>query len=145
MSKLLREIKKLKNPIYIKGVKKKKDGELIDVSTTITTTDEGKELEEGFLSSITTAASLGKTLQISKRVERKVRTTPFQTMPSLRDDHTNLPDVLQKLDRNLHILNENIENQLKQAKEDAINLAKLISINTFATRLFLNPTKGKKK
>ena len=103
-------------------------------------------LDESFLSSITTAVSLSKTVQIQKRIQtKKLRTKRLQQLPVLRDDHSNLDDVLKTLDKNLHTMHETVIDAHAIAKEDNMNLSKLIAINTFATRLFLNPTKRKRR
>ena len=102
-------------------------------------------LDESFLSSITTAVSLSKTVQIAKRVSsKKIRKKNLQKLPLLRDDISNLREVCQKLDDNLHLIHDSLNEHYDISKEDNVNLSKLISINTFATRLFLNPTKRKR-
>lgn len=105
---------------------------------------DSEPLDESFLSSVTTLTSLSKTLQIAKRVSsKKIRTKRLHKLPLLRDDNSNLREVFQKLDDNLHAMNDSLNEFYVISKEDSINLSKLISINTFATRLFLNPTKRK--
>ena len=102
-------------------------------------------LDESFLSSVTTLTSLSKTLQIAKRVSsKKLRKKNLQKLPLLKDDNSNINEVFQKLDQNLHLIHDSLNEYYDISKEDNVNLSKLISINTFATRLFLNPTKRKR-
>lgn len=151
MSQLLEQIKryrKLKTPVMIGGVEKQSDGNFKDVSKTISKVEveEEETLDEGFFSSITTAVSLSKTVQIQKRIERKkFRQKNLHTLPRIQDDLGNINEVFQKLDANLHMIQDALHDSVAIAKDDAVNLSKLIAIGTFATRLFLNPTKRKQK
>ncbi len=102
-------------------------------------------LDESFLSALTTATTLTKSLATARRVAKRTRIKiDTKPIPQLRADSANLPQVLDALSKNQLAIAKTLNQFFTINQENHKDNAMLSAISVAASRLFVKPTRKRK-
>ncbi len=101
--------------------------------------------DESFLSALTTATTLTKSLATARRVAKRTRIKiDTKPIPQLRADSANLPQVLDALSKNQLAIAKTLNQFFIINQENHKDNAMLSAISVAASRLFVKPTRKRK-
>ena len=102
-------------------------------------------LDESFLSALTTATTLTKSLATARRVAKRTRIKiDTKPIPQLRADSANLPQVLDAVSKNQLAIAKTLNQFFIINQDNHKDNAMLSAISVAASRLFVKPTRKRK-